>query len=88
MARIFNIYFQHEGNSYSALVTVAGKRDNDQVKVTTGNGTIQIMLRNGKLTLPISEVLQRVTASHLKGRDDSTMHLTETISLQLMNNAW
>ena len=88
MARIFNIYFQYEGHSYSALVTIAGKKDHEDVKVNTQNGNIQIVLRNGRLLLPISDVLQRVTAAHRKGREVSTLHITESISLQLLNTSW
>jgi hypothetical protein len=86
MGRIFNIYFQHEGHAYSALVTVTGK--NDDVKVNTSGGQIQIQLRNGRLSFPISEVLQRVTVGASKGRDESMMHITDSISLQLLNTSW
>lgn len=88
MARIFNIYFQHEGHAYTALVTIAGKKDNEKVQVTAAEGYLQILMANGRLIFPISEVLHRVTASHSQGSDDSTMHITETISLQLLNTSW
>lgn len=88
MGRIFNIQFQHEGHSYTALVTVGGKKNGDDVKVVASGGNIQITLRNGRLVLPITEVLHRVTASHLKGHENNTMQITDSISLQLLNTNW
>jgi len=88
MARIFNIYFQHEGRAFSALVTVAGRQENNDVKVTTTANHIQVQLKNGRLVFPISEVLSRVLAARVRGRDEGTMHITETISLQLLNTSW
>lgn len=87
MARIFNIYFRHEGNSYSALVTIGGKKDHENVSVTTQGGQIQITLSNGRLMLPISEVLHKATASHRKGEDAGAMQITDTISLQVLNTS-
>ena len=49
MGRIFNIYFEHEGHSYSALVTIAGKKDCDETKVNISGGNIQIQLPNGRM---------------------------------------
>ena len=88
MGRIFNIYFEHEGHSYSALVSVAGKRDCDEVRVNISGENIQIQLANGKLILPISEVVQRISVSATKGHEESTMHITDSISLQLLNTSW
>ena len=88
MGRIFNIYFQHEGHSYSALVSVAGKRDCDEVRVSISGENIQIQLPNGKLILPITEVLHRISVSATKGQDESVMRITESISLQLLNTSW
>jgi len=88
MGRIFNIYFEHEGHSYSALVTVAGKRDVDDIKVNISGENIQIQLPNGRLVLPISEVVHRVSVSAAKGQEEGAMHITDTISLQLLNTSW
>ena len=88
MGRIFNIYFQHEGHSYTALVTVAGKRDCDQIQVNIAGDHIQIQLTNGRLVLPISEVLHRVSVSSTKRGEDGPMKITDTISLQMLNASW
>jgi len=88
MGRIFNIYFEHEGHSYSALVTVAGKRECDEVRVNISGDNIQIQLPNGKLILPIAEVLHRVSVSATKGQDEGAMRITDSISLQLLNTSW
>ena len=88
MGRIFNIYFEHEGHSYSALVTVAGKKECDEIKVNITGDNIQIQMSNGRLMLPISEVLQRVAVSASTGREENTMHITDSISLHLLNTSW
>ena len=88
MGRIFNIYFQHQGNSYTALVTVAGKRDCDEIQVNISGDNIQIQLANGRLILPISEVLHHVTVTGSKGRNEGPMRITDTISLQMLNTSW
>ena len=88
MGRIFNIYFEHDGHPYSALVTVAGKRDCDEVCVNISGGNIQIQLPNGKLILPISEIIHRVSVSATHGHEDGLMKITESISLQLLNTSW
>jgi hypothetical protein len=88
MGRIFNIYFEHEGHSYSALVTIAGKKDCDETRVNISNGNIQIQLPNGRLILPIVEVLHRVSVSAHNGHDEGAMRITDSISLQLLNTSW
>ena len=88
MGRIFNIYFEHEGHPYSALITIAGKKDCDDIHVNISNGNILIQLPNGKLILPIVEVLHRVSVSASQGHDEGAMRITDSISLQLLNTRW
>lgn len=87
MARVFNICFQHKGNSYTALVFVCGKEDSS-VRVTTNNDSIQILLPTGNLVFSIADVLQRLYASLEKGSANATLYVTQNISLQLLNTDW
>jgi hypothetical protein len=88
MGRIFNIYFEHEGHSYSALVTIAGKKDCDETRVNISGGNIQIQLPNGRLVLPISEVLHHVSVAAHNRQEEGPMRITDSISLQLLNTSW
>lgn len=89
MARVFNICFTHKGNSYTALVSVGGKpEDNEKVRIISGEENIQIILPHGRLIFPTSEILQRLTVEKQKGITNAVMNITDTISLQLMNTAW
>lgn len=89
MARVFNICFTHKGNSYTALVSVAGKpEDNEKVRIISGDEQIQIILPHGRLIFPTSEVLQRLAVGKQQGDTNAVMKITNTISLQLMNTSW
>jgi len=87
MARVFNICFNHQGKSYTALVSVNGK-DDSSVKVTTNTDTIQILLSTGNLTFSIADVLQRMYAVAKKTPSNTTFYITPNISLQLLNTEW
>lgn len=86
MGRVFNISFQYNDKSYSALVSVNGKEDNS-VKVTTNSDTIQILLPTGRLIFTIADVLQRMHVTTDKSGSD-TFYVTPNISLQLLNTDW
>ena len=89
MARIFNIRFNHRGNQYDALVYIKGGGEAAQVQVSTTPEHIQVMLPTGNLVLPISEVLRRVYADIRTGEQSpELLHITPTISLQLLNARW
>lgn len=86
MGRVFNISFQYNDKSYSALVSVNGKEDNS-VKVSTNSDTIQILLPTGRLIFTIADVLQRMHVTTDKSGSD-TFYVTPNISLQLLNTDW
>ena len=86
MARIFNICFNHKEKTYSALVSVNGDEDTS-IQVTTGNDQIHIMLPTGRLSISVTDVLQRMYAPVNKSVD-ATFHVTPNISLQLLNTDW
>ncbi|HEU4470260.1 MAG TPA: hypothetical protein VFR58_04185 [Flavisolibacter sp.] len=86
MARVFNICFTHEGKSYTALVFVSGREENNSsVKVTSNEDSIQVVLPSGRLIFPIAEVLKQVMASQKKGVENSMLYITEHISLQILS---
>ena len=87
MSRIFNIRFDHKGHSYTALVSVAGKQ-NENVKITSYDNKISVVLPSGNLIFSVSDVLQRLLASRQKDPNNATVYVTENISLQLMNMNW
>ncbi|MGZ3845878.1 MAG: hypothetical protein ACXVLT_03315 [Flavisolibacter sp.] len=86
MARIFNICFDHKEKTYSALVSVNGD-DETPIQVTTGNDQIHIMLPTGRLSISVSDVLQRMYAT-VNNSANTTVHVTPNISLQLLNTDW
>jgi hypothetical protein len=89
MARIFNICFNYKDKPYTALIFISGKQENDSaVKVTTYGENIQIILPRGRLIFPIAEVMHRLLVSEQKGAPEPTLHITENITIQLMNTAW
>lgn len=87
MARVFNICFEHEGKSYTALVSLNGKEDSS-VNVTCNSDTIQIILPTGRLIFSIADVLQRMYVTADKNSSNSTFYVTPNISLQLLNTGW
>lgn len=87
MARVFNICFQHQGKSYSALVSVCGQEDSS-VGVRTSQDSIQILLPTGSLSFSIEDLLQRLYAAREKGSQNATFHITNSISMQLLNTDW
>jgi hypothetical protein len=88
MARVFNVCFEHQKKSYTALVSISGNHeDNSSVRVTTNNETIQILLPSGRLVFSISDVVQRIlTLPH--SDKNVTLYITDHISLQLLNTKW
>jgi hypothetical protein len=86
MARVFNVCFQHNDKSYTALVSVSGKEDSS-VKVTTNSDTIQVLLPSGRLIFTIADALQRMHVCADKSRTN-TFYVTPNISLQLLNTDW
>jgi hypothetical protein len=89
MARIFNICFNYKDKPYTALIFISGKQENDHyVKVTTYEENIQIILPRGRLIFPISEVMQRLLVALQNDSPEHTLHITENITIQLMNTAW
>jgi hypothetical protein len=87
MARVFNICFDHQGKSYTALVFVNGTEDSS-VKVTTTSDTIQILLPTGRLIFSVVDVLQRMYVTADKNSSNSVFYVTPSISLQLLNTDW
>lgn len=87
MARVFNICFQHNGKSYTALVSVNGKED-APVRVTTSTDSIQILLPSGRLIFSIVDVLQRMHVPSNRTSSNSVFYVTPNISLQLLNTDW
>jgi hypothetical protein len=87
MSRIFNLSFDYNGRSYTALVSVAGNED-ENVRITTYDDKIRLMLPAGNLVFSISDVLHRLLASRQKDPNNATVYVTENISLQLMNTNW
>jgi hypothetical protein len=86
MARVFNIYFNHNGKSYSALVSVNGKED-ASIKVMSNNDRIQVLLPTGSLSFSIADVLQTMYAT-MNQTSNATFHVTPNISLQLLHTDW
>jgi len=86
MGRVFNICFQHNDKTYSALVSINGKEDTS-VKVATNSDTIQIILPTGRLIFTIADVLQRMHVTTNNSGSD-TFYVTPNISLQLLNTDW
>lgn len=87
MARVFNICFDYQGKSYTALVCINGTED-PSVKVTTTSDTIQILLPTGRLIFSVVDVLQRMYVTADKNSSNSVFYVTPSISLQLLNTDW
>lgn len=87
MARVFNICFQYEGKSYTALVSLNGKEESS-VNVTCNSDTIQIILPTGRLIFSIADVLQRLYVTADKDSLNTSFYVTPNISLQLLNTDW
>ena len=83
MARVFTIYFQHKGKSYSALISVNGK-DDTSINVIANRDSIEIHLPAGRLIFSIADVLQRLFVSSEKSRSNQVLYITENISFQLL----
>jgi hypothetical protein len=77
MARVFNISFQHKDKSYTALVSVSGKQEEAPIQVISNNDNIHILLPTGRLTFAVE-----------KGSKNTTVYITDSISMQLLNTDW
>ncbi|HWJ91668.1 MAG TPA: hypothetical protein VNR87_11190 [Flavisolibacter sp.] len=85
MAGVFNICFHHKGASYSALVMVSGNPEDDaSVRVTSNEDSIRIILPSGSLVVSISELMRTLSSSRNKNGGDTTVYITNNISLQLL----
>jgi hypothetical protein len=86
MSRIFNILITHRGNSYPALLTIAGEaQENASVRVITGEEKIEIVVGNGSLTFSTAEVVKQLLKAMKSSDPEQVMHITRNISLQLLN---
>ena len=87
MSRIFNVCFDHKGHSYTALVSVSGAK-NENIRITTYDDKIRVLLPTGNLVFSISDVLHLLFTSRQKDPNNGTVYITENITLQLMNTEW
>ena len=86
MSRIFNISFPYKGSVYNALVTVKGKDESSSVSMRVENESIHLYLPHGKLTFPVSEVVNYFARLRQHKEPEMSMPITETISLHLMGS--
>jgi hypothetical protein len=84
MARVFNIGFNHQGRSYSALVSIRSEGEKTgQVNVNVYDDHIQIILPYGNLRLMIQDIIRAI--SQRGDQDNLIMQVTDHISLHLLN---
>lgn len=69
-------------------MSVSGKEEDAPVQAISNDNNIQIILPAGRQSFSISEVLQRLYAPVDKESRNTTVYITENISLQLMNTEW
>lgn len=86
MARVFNIGFHFGGKAYSALVSVKNEENDKSVNVRVYDDHILINLPHGDLRLMISDLV-RCISDH-RNKDNMILHVTDHISLHLLNPAW
>lgn len=86
MARVFNIGFNHQGKTYSALVSVKNEENDKGVDVRVYDEYIQINLPHGDLRLMISDLVRCILDN--KNKDNMVLNVTDHISLHLLNPTW
>ena len=78
MSRIFNINFTYLEREYKALLILNGNGE-ASLRVTSEN--LEIYLPHGRLSFSIGVIIHQISQTR---KEDRSLHLTDTISLQLL----